>query len=389
MLTGINIGNSFSITQNIYGVKMKRLNVFSAILFVAAAVIFAAYTITERMNNDTAVPVITVNDELISISVNDPEEALLKGITASDAKDGDVTDSIVVESISNFYGDKKRIVSYAAFDSDMNVSKASREIEYNDYQPPEFTLSSPLRFRIGSTNLLDGFGAVDSLDGNISRKIKAVPRSGFNRNIPGTYEVQLEVANSAGDVAYLPVEYEFYENDNPGPRIQLNTYLTYTDPGVKVDTDAFLRSVHLDGQRYYFPNTIVNDAELKAQAEEDEQLYGIAGEGMNAAETPEQDNGEAEATEATGQETDDADEAGDTEEAGNSEETAEEDSLDIDGDGIPDINLRQGRNEISYSAVTVRDMVNYNVPGIYKIYYLMTDSNEETGSATLLVVVRD
>ena len=369
---------------------MNRLNVFSAILFVAAAVIFAAYTITERMNNDTAVPVITVNDDMISVSVNDPEEALLSGITASDAKDGDVTDSIVVESISNFYGDRKRIVSYAAFDSDMNVSKASREIIYSDYQPPEFTLSHPLRFRIGSTDLLEGFGAVDVLDGDISRKIKAIPRSGFNRNIPGTYEVQLEVANSAGDVAYLPVEYEFFENENPGPKIQLTTYLTYTDPGVKVDTDAFLRSVLLEGQRYYFPNAIVDEDEIKAQAEEDEQLYGISTVAIDPVQEEDADSGE----EAESTEQEDTDEAADESEGtdaaeGEADLPEDENLLDIDGDGIPDINLRQGRNEISYSAVTVRDMVDYSTPGTYKIYYLMTDSRGETNQTSLLVVVRD
>ena len=39
-----------------------------------------------------------------------------KGVKAVDENDGDVTDSLVVESVSNFLGGGRRLVVYAAVD---------------------------------------------------------------------------------------------------------------------------------------------------------------------------------------------------------------------------------------------------------------------------------
>ncbi|MFQ7768823.1 MAG: hypothetical protein ACLRIL_11475 [Fusicatenibacter saccharivorans] len=53
---------------------------------------------------------------------------LLSGVTAYDAKDGDVTDSLAVEHISNFIEKGRRKISIVAFDSDNNVTHAEREM---------------------------------------------------------------------------------------------------------------------------------------------------------------------------------------------------------------------------------------------------------------------
>ena len=117
---------------------MRRLLKFSIVLFILAGVLFLVTKIYRTRSRDSAGPEITVENESISVSIHDPESVLLAGVTAFDKKDGDVTQSIVIERISNFLEKDTRIVTYAAFDRDNHVTRASREITYTDYDPPEF-----------------------------------------------------------------------------------------------------------------------------------------------------------------------------------------------------------------------------------------------------------
>ena len=68
-------------------------------------------------------------------------------------------------------------VTYAAFDSDRHVTKATRTVRYTDYHSPRFTLSQPLICRTNGSRALSLFvGAADSIDGDLSDRVKiAVP----------------------------------------------------------------------------------------------------------------------------------------------------------------------------------------------------------------------
>ena len=55
---------------------------------------------------------------------------LLEGVTATDEKDGDVTDSLVIENIFPNDDHTSASVVYAAKDSHNNVSKATRRVNY-------------------------------------------------------------------------------------------------------------------------------------------------------------------------------------------------------------------------------------------------------------------
>ena len=107
---------------------MKRINVLCAVLLVAAVGAFTAYNYRYYTNKDTLGPVIEMDESEIYVSVRDPESQLLYGVTATDAKDGDVTDLMMVEGVSNFIDKDTRRVSYVAFDNDNHVSKASRKM---------------------------------------------------------------------------------------------------------------------------------------------------------------------------------------------------------------------------------------------------------------------
>ena len=77
------------------------------------------------LGKDRTPPVISFGENPVSYEEGMDEELLLQGVTAVDEKDGDVSDSLLVEKIAGTNG-KEVIVTYVARDSANNVGKASR-----------------------------------------------------------------------------------------------------------------------------------------------------------------------------------------------------------------------------------------------------------------------
>ncbi len=236
---------------------MKILRIAGLSLFLLSAVMYAGYRGYEGSHNDNIAPFIEYDEECISASVKVTKEELLRDVNAFDAKDGDVTHSLLIESISDFIGQKERIITYAAFDSGNNVAKRQRKLVYTDYLPPRFSLSKPLRFVQGETDhLLDNLKAYDCIDGDLSESIKYDEPDYDFGSIQGTYTIEFRVTNSAGDTSFLPVEVDFY---NPvynevkyAPEILLKDYLVYLKEGGSFDPSLYLKSVTIDKKDYSF-----------------------------------------------------------------------------------------------------------------------------------------
>jgi len=119
-----------------------------------------------------AAPEILFDSEVISVPTGADDAALLAGVTATDAEDGDVTASLVVEGISGRNDDGTVRVTYAAFDSNHHVTKATRAVRYTDYVKPRFALTQPLVCRTGGNRVLSSYvTAHDSIDGDLSGRI--------------------------------------------------------------------------------------------------------------------------------------------------------------------------------------------------------------------------
>ena len=231
--------------------RQNRLTRFSVILFVIGAVIFGLYRYHASRTVDGSAPEIQMESEKIKVSVGDPEAALLEGVTAFDKKDGDVTESLLVESLSPFISKKSRIVNYAAFDSDNHVSHASRKVTYTDYTPPVFHLAAPLTFRLNYRDIMDGLTASDCLDGDITSLIKVVPEEDFTVEKAGFYDVTFQVSNSAGDLQSFSTQVEIYDsNESRGSEFTLSNYLVYVKKGEPFDPAAYLQTVKIGGRDY-------------------------------------------------------------------------------------------------------------------------------------------
>lgn len=100
-----------------------------AVVFTVLNIILIAACVVLLLGRDRKAPAISFSEnDLIYYSGIDNEK-LLQGVTAMDAKDGDVSDRIVVEKIVQNKNENRAVVYYAVTDLDGNAAKASRVFE--------------------------------------------------------------------------------------------------------------------------------------------------------------------------------------------------------------------------------------------------------------------
>ena len=235
---------------------MKRLKLFSAVVLICSIALFCFCVFYQFRTNDKVPPVIKMDQTTIKVSVNDGEDVLINGVTAIDRKDGDVSDSLVIDNISDFLEDGSRFVTIAAFDKDNNVAKAVREITYTDYERPKIDFIEPMRFLEGKTEYLDNVTVSDIIDGDISGLVRFADNTQIIADKAGEYQVEIQVKNSMGDVVYLPFTIEVLESQdyNAEPSIHLKHYVKYIKKGKTIDYKKNLESVFIGNREYKLVN---------------------------------------------------------------------------------------------------------------------------------------
>ena len=231
---------------------MRKLSIYSIILLILSLASAICVMFFTKSTKDSTSPEIKMNDSEIYASVNDNEEALIKGVYAVDNKDGNVTNTIVIESISNFIEKGRRRITMVAFDNDNNIAKATRDIIYTDYTSPKFALESPFVYYTSRyTDLFTNITAQDCLDGDISEKIMVeVDESDVGGSAVSKYSAV--ISNSAGDVSSLPVTLVIYDPSMKSllPSIELTEYLIYADKGKSISPLDYIKQIMVDGASY-------------------------------------------------------------------------------------------------------------------------------------------
>lgn len=228
---------------------MKRMNLLLMGVLACVVMLFAGYLFWSRNNLDTVGPVITVEEELLEISVSDPQEVLLQGIKAVDGRDGDVTARMLVESIYGITEDNITTVTYAAFDRAGNVTKVQRQVRYKDYESPRFKLYGDLCFAGGSGfDVLEYVGAEDVIEGNIRRRVRATLLSDTKSisNI-GSHVVRFQVTNSLGDTVQADLPVDVYDPEWYTADVKLKEYLLYLKVGDSFDPQEYLKTFLVRG----------------------------------------------------------------------------------------------------------------------------------------------
>lgn len=102
------------------------LTAAGAIILVA----LIAVSVCLMVMDDRQAPTIKVSDEEITYVEGQGYSLLLSGVTAYDNKDGDVTASVMVESVVPLKSGEEAVVCYVAKDKSNNISRVDRIVKY-------------------------------------------------------------------------------------------------------------------------------------------------------------------------------------------------------------------------------------------------------------------
>ena len=219
---------------------MKKKNLLLLVPITLSAALFLGYRTWDGLRTDNTPPQISISQETLQVSVSDPRSALLQGVTAQDDRDGDVTDSLLVENITMEDSTGTVTASIAAFDQAGNVVKATRTIRFTDYRGPRFSLSRPLLYPYNTSfDLMTAIGADDPLDGSITHRIRADSLDDSAVTSLGDHQVEFRVTNSLGDTVRLTLPVTVYSDDSYGLSVQLTKYLIYLKTGSSFDPDDY------------------------------------------------------------------------------------------------------------------------------------------------------
>ena len=254
----------------------KKIWLHLTVLIVSILVYFGYAQITS-MRMDTEAPTIEMEAAEISISVKDPESALLQGVSAYDNQDGDVLHSVIIESVYGMTEDHRATVTYAAFDKAGNVAKAQRLVHYTDYRSPRFNLLSAPVFEYGSTfDIMEIVGADDVIEGDITRRVKATIISKTTTiSKEGLHEVQFRVTNSMGDSSDVVLPVEVYAADTYDFPLFLSDYLIYVSKDDNIDLMSYVNSFEFAGELKDLTKTWPQDFDVSIQGTYDPHTPGV------------------------------------------------------------------------------------------------------------------
>lgn len=262
---------------------MKRLRTMVSILFVIACVLLTAYLIKKHLITDHTPPKISIAEETLTVSVTADDAEFLKGVTAKDNRDGNITDRIRISSKSHFIEKGRRTFTYVVFDNENNGAGAERTIIYEDYTSPKIHLDAPLRFTVNearNVNFLKYMRAEDCLFGDLSRQMRISLEEAWYDQEPGEYALTAQVSNEAGDICEIPMTAIITDNsliETKKYYPALSEYIVYTSVEQPLELKDYLTGVMRGNTEYHFGerDITVTAEQIKISAEIDYSVPGV------------------------------------------------------------------------------------------------------------------
>lgn len=262
---------------------MRRFRAVICVLFIISCISLTSYLLEKHLFVDHMPPEISIDKESITVSVKAGDEELLKGVTAWDDRDGDITDAIRISSKSHFIEKGRRNVTYVVFDKANQSASAERTIVYEDYVSPKIYLDKPLRFSVNearNANFYQYVRAEDCLFGDMSRKIRISLAEEWYDMEPGEYAFTARVSNDAGDICEVPMtavikDDSLIEVSKYYPA--LSDYIVYTSVNQPLELKDYLTGVIRGNTTYLFGEgglTVTPDL-IKISSEIDYSVPGI------------------------------------------------------------------------------------------------------------------
>ena len=200
------------------------------------------YTVTDSSGNIAKKERIIVYKDVISpiIKLKGGEECNAQlngkykdpGFSAKDECDGDITKNVSVTGKVDTGKEGTYTLTYRVEDSSGNVTEVKRVVTVKDLHPPVITLSGKkdLYIKIGTTYREPGYSAKDTIDGDVTSKVKVT--GSVDTSKMGDYTIQYKVTDSKGNTATAKRHIFVYKQQavanpqNPGKKV---VYLTFDD----------------------------------------------------------------------------------------------------------------------------------------------------------------
>ncbi len=238
---------------------MRIFRLIISLLFVVVFAVFSVVFISEKIKTDKTVPVITIENEMLDVSLKADNKELLQGVTAYDEKDKDLTDKVIVESISRFIEKGVCKVTYSVCDSNNNVATATRKIRYKDYVSPTFEVNESLCFSMYEMiDLSEAISAHDSIDGNITNNI-IITAKNYTSAVAGVFTLDVTVTNKNGDSAEISLPLVVEDRSLEAPVIELKDYLVYAKKGSTLDLAGYVENATDAGK-----NNVTNSVRIES-----------------------------------------------------------------------------------------------------------------------------
>lgn len=238
---------------------MKRNIIFIIAMFLICFVYIKAMNFWDTHKSSGSKPSIQVDSSILEVSVKDPTSVLLEGVKALDKEDGDISDSVIVESISSLDENLHRTINYAVFDSDGNVSRMVRTMRYSDYAKPTISIKKGLvMYSIPDIGLLtDYVEAYSSVDGDItsSIRVESLNYDGFKGS------VLYSVSDSCGGYEQLELDVTLV-NKVISNEISLSAYQVSIPAGIPYfNPRSYISSISgpLGNLDPYINQVVIND----------------------------------------------------------------------------------------------------------------------------------
>ena len=209
---------------------MKRLIPIMVILCVGLAAFVGYY----RFYSDRTGPVIYFDENSAFVYQDGMINTdLLENVTAIDAKDGDVTDSLEVESVYAI-SENEVVITYVAKDLSMNISKAKRTVSYQQAESENSELKTTV-----------------PEDQPEQQKIESTePPEPAKEDSPETSQ-QVSAEPDENEAAKAEQEAAANAMDPASPRIYLTDYVVELPLGASVDRLSYVREITDDADNVY------------------------------------------------------------------------------------------------------------------------------------------
>ena len=222
---------------------MRFLKTATVVVFILSLVAFAGYKYYSTRVADRTPPVIHAETEVLDAKMGASDEELLKGITATDDRDGDLSGHVLVQGVSQLVTDDTALVTYVVFDSSNNMGSLKRTVHYTNYAKPHFAIKQPLFYAPNTLiTITDRITASDISGKDFSEGVHVVAQN-VQKNVEGLYSITVQVSNDMGDYESLQLPLVISQKYCSVQPVVLTSYLEYLKVGDSFKPESYIKTV--------------------------------------------------------------------------------------------------------------------------------------------------